>query len=78
MTRARLIAVALFAALPLAGCGNKGPLILTPEPQEPPPSMPVGSSVPASSSIVLPASTTIAPPAATTTAPPANADGTPR
>ena len=56
MTRVRLIAVALFAALPLAGCGNKGPLILTPEPQEPPPSMPVGSSVPAASSIALPAS----------------------
>jgi len=78
MTRVRLIAVALFAAMPLIGCGNKGPLILTPEPQEPPPSMPVASSVAANSSIALPSSTTIAPPAATTTAPPANADGTPR
>lgn len=77
MTRVRLVAVALFAALPLAGCGNKGPLILTPEPQEPPPSLPVASSAPAASSVALPSSTTIAPPAATTTAPPANADGTP-
>ena len=88
MTRVRLVAVALFAALPLAGCGNKGPLILNPEPQEMPEGMvaPTSSIAPPSSATVFPpssttvvpsAATSIAPPSATTTAPPADTDGTP-
>ena len=87
MTRVRLVAVALFAALPLAGCGNKGPLILNPEPQEMPEGMAAPSSIappssatvfPSATSTVLPsAATSIAPPSATTTAPPADTDGTP-
>ena len=77
MTRARLVAAALFAALPLAGCGNKGPLILTPEPQSPPPEMPMTTAPASDASIVLPSAATVAPPPATTTAPPANTDGTP-
>ena len=57
MTRVRLAAVALFAALPLAGCGNKGPLILNPEPQEMPEGMaaPSASVAPPSSATVMPA-----------------------
>ena len=88
MTRARLAAVALFAALPLAGCGNKGPLIQNPEPQEMPPEVAasVASMAPPSGTTVYPApaasvaptpATSVAPPAATTTAPPADTDGTP-
>ena len=79
MTRVRLIAVALFAALPLAGCGNKGPLILNPEPQEMPEGMAAPSSIapPSSATVVPSAATSIAPPSATTTAPPADTDGTP-
>ena len=80
MTRVRLVAVALFAALPLAGCGNKGPLILNPEPQEMPEGMaaPASSVAPSSGATVMPApATTVAPPSATTTAPPADSDGTP-
>ncbi|MUV13424.1 LPS translocon maturation chaperone LptM [Noviluteimonas gilva] len=80
MTRARLIAVALFAALPLAGCGNKGPLILNPEPQEMPEGMAASTAsvAPSSSATVMPApAATVAPPSATTTAPPADTDGTP-
>ncbi len=85
MTRVRRIAVALFAALPLAGCGNKGQLILNPEPQEMPPEVAASMAPPSSAtvapapatSVVPPATTTTAPPAATTTAPPADTDGTP-
>jgi predicted small lipoprotein YifL len=36
MNRLRLAAV-LVAALPLAGCGNKGPLTLAPQTEAPPP-----------------------------------------
>ena len=67
MTRVRLVAVALFAALPLAGCGNKGPLILNPEPQE----MPEGMVAP-TSSIAPPSSATVFPPATSTVFPPSS------
>jgi len=77
MNRVHLVAVALFAALPLAGCGNKGALILNPEPQEMPPEVAASMAPPSSATVAPPSSTTIAPPPATTTAPPADTDGTP-
>lgn len=85
MNAVRLVAVALFAALPLAGCGNKGQLILNPEPQEMPPEVAASMAPPSSATVALPSSSTIAPPPATsiapppatTTAPPADSDGTP-
>ena len=77
MNAVRLVAVALFAALPLAGCGNKGQLILNPEPQEMPPEVAASMAPPSSATVAPPPATSIAPPPATTTAPPADTDGTP-
>ena len=51
MSPVRLAAVALVAALPLAGCGNKGPLILNPEPQEMPPQMAASMAPPSAASV---------------------------
>ena len=85
MSPVRLAAVALVAALPLAGCGNKGPLILNPEPQEMPPQMAASMAPPSAASVAPSSAATVAPPSptsvlpppATTTAPPADTDGTP-
>ena len=66
MTHRLRLAAFLIAALPLAGCGNKGPLTLQPQSEAPPP-MPAQAA-----SDMLPGAATVAPPAASTvTAPPA-------
>ena len=57
------LAVLLALTLPLAACGNKGPLV---RPGSAPEGLP-----PAPSSVAPPASSTIAPPAPSTVAPPA-------
>jgi predicted small lipoprotein YifL len=70
MNRIVLMAALLVAALPLAGCGNKGPLIRVPDVQGGPPEMPAESTstMPVDSgSIVLPADNgTVMPPSAST------------
>jgi predicted small lipoprotein YifL len=69
-----LIAVLIALTLPLAGCGNKGPLVRPGNPMPPPTdTMPSDSStaLPASSTVAPPADSTVAPPAAGSTAPPA-------
>jgi len=73
MTRSHRIplsAALLLAVLPLAGCGNKGPLILAPAPPEgaPPAAMPAEGE-----SVAPPSSSTVAPPPEPTAAPPSEA-----
>ena len=83
MTHRLRLAAFLIAALPLAGCGNKGPLTLQPQGESPPP-MPAEAASQAlagAESVAAPAavtgppdptqsSQTVAPPAASTVAPP--------
>jgi predicted small lipoprotein YifL len=86
---ARLAAVLLVAALPLAGCGNKGPLILAPSPQGgPPPADPVDSAATkaaadaeqkaadqkAAEEAEPAGATSVAPPSTSTVAPPPSAE----
>ena len=83
--RTLLLATLLVAAMPLAGCGNKGPLILAPGGAGSPPPDPV--EVPAEAATVAPAaaatvpSTMDAEPAPESETPPAeppaDTDGTP-
>ncbi|MCC8362898.1 lipoprotein [Lysobacter sp. A6] len=79
MNRNRLMAALLVAALPLAGCGNKGPLIRVPNVEGGPPEMPAADTtvMPADNgSIVLPAeSGTVMPPSASTVPDIDNDDG---
>ena len=69
MTRSHRIplsAALLLAVLPLAGCGNKGPLILAPAPPE-------GAPPVEGESVAPPSSSTVAPPPEPTAAPPSEA-----
>jgi len=79
MNRTRLMAALLVAALPLAGCGNKGPLIRVPDIQGGPPEMPTAPSTvfpEDNGSVVLPAETsTVMPPSASTVPDIDNDDG---
>jgi predicted small lipoprotein YifL len=68
MNRLRL-ATLLLAALPLAGCGNKGPLTLQPQSEAPPPTPAQAASE------MLPEASTVAPPAASTVTAPADPTG---
>ncbi|KGQ17996.1 hypothetical protein LF41_1850 [Lysobacter dokdonensis DS-58] len=76
MSPVRLAAIALVAALPLAGCGNKGQLILNPKPQEMPPEVAAASSSIASPATVAPPSPATFAPPETSVTPPANTYGT--
>jgi predicted small lipoprotein YifL len=70
MNRVRLVSLALVAVLPLAGCGNKGPLILAPQPQGNPPPMPAATQPAAADTFGLPSATTVVPPSGSTIFPP--------
>jgi predicted small lipoprotein YifL len=73
MTRARLVACLLVAALPLAGCGNKGPLIRVPDAVDLPPAESAATMPAAAGTLVFPSDNgTVAPPSASTI------NGTPR
>ena len=65
MTNRLRLAAILLAALPLAGCGNKGPLTLAPQPAGPPPSPAdvASDAIAPMASVVAPAAATVSPPA---------------
>ena len=70
-----LLAVLLALTLPLAACGNKGPLVRPGNPMPPPTDTMPSDTLPApppDSSTAPPAGSTVAPPADSSTAPPAD------
>jgi len=66
MTHRLRLAAFLIAALPLAGCGNKGPLTLQPQGESPPPtaSAVATDAHAGAQSVMAPAATSVVAPAA--------------